>query len=550
MNGDGAEASSAPRAAHTASRGWAAELAVLVLFAVLSAAHVAGRWGGVRPFDLLTGDASVYASVAAGRDHPANYARDELLSDPRNTRLATLHVPLLRGLARLTGDYGTAFVALLLPTAVLQLVGFYVLGRVLFGSRGVALLFALATLPRLNLHVGEYWGFHSEAQPRFVFQALWPFFLAAAAASLERPRRWPWILGLAGPLAFLHPVSAPALGASLWLGFAAAPVAWPSRLRSLALGGAAFALTLAPYVVVYLASVQGGGSAPDVDEILRRMAAANGVMTSVPAAVAAFGSALLGAWPLVLAAAAGAVALVRLEPRPERLRMAALWMAGVVLAGIVLPAALQAHAAAAGRQNLDTQLVRNLRLLVPLLMLLVFWSLARVRDRVGGPVPLLVAVVATGGWWAMNPPRELQDGARCWVSGRVFCPTGKYDDVVEAFAAVRRLVPETGALATPLLEGQLRYATLRSVVYSPKDYEALSHTNHDALRAWAVRHEQMTRLRELRPRARLVALVAFGQEHGADHVLADFQVPAHLLAEVPATALWSNGSYTLLRVPK
>jgi hypothetical protein len=549
MSADGAEASSAPPA--PAARTWlAAELGVVVLFALLSAAHVAGRWGGVRPFDLLTGDASVYASVAAARDHPANYARDELLGDPRNTRLATLHVPILRGLARLTGDYGTAFVALLLPTALLQLVGFYVLGRVLFGWRGLAVSFALATLPRLNLHVGEYWGFHSEAQPRFVFQALWPFFLAAAAASLERPNRWPLILGLSGPLAFLHPVSAPALGASLWLGFAAAPLPWGPRARALVLGGAAFALTLAPYLAVYLGAVQGGAAAPDVDEILRRMAVANGVMTSVPAAVAAFGAALLGAWPLLLAAGAGAVALVRLEPRPERLRMACLWMAGVVVVGVMVPAGLQAWAAAAGRQNLDTQLVRNLRLLVPLLLLLVFWALARWRDRVAGPAPLLAAVLATTGWWAMNPPRELLDGARCWASGRVFCPTGKYDDVAEAFAVVRRLVPEDGALVTPLLEGQLRYATLRSVVYSPKDYEALSHTNHDALRTWAVRHEQMTHLRELRPRARLVALVAFAQEHGADHVLADFQVPEHVLAGVPATALWSNASYTLLRVPR
>ena len=65
---------------------------------------------------------------------------------------------------------------LLLPTILLQLIGFYFLGRVLYRSRLWAFLLAVITAAMVTeVGLGEFWGIWRDVLPRFTFQAFLPF---------------------------------------------------------------------------------------------------------------------------------------------------------------------------------------------------------------------------------------------------------------------------------------------------------------------------------------------------------------------------------------
>src|SRR6266487_2030176 len=88
-----------------------ADGAIVLVFLLLALMHHYGRFGGAYPFATtngfvyLEGDAANIASLAAGWDHPELFRGDELLADQRNFRnYFTLHVPVIRGLTRITGE--------------------------------------------------------------------------------------------------------------------------------------------------------------------------------------------------------------------------------------------------------------------------------------------------------------------------------------------------------------------------------------------------------------------------------------------------------------
>ena len=96
-------------------------------------------------------------------------------------------------------------------TSFLQLLGFYFFGRVLFRSRFWALLLALLTaMPFLDVGVGEIWGIWRDALPRISFQTVLPYLLTLVVLWRSQPRRWPWLMILAGLMVYLHSVSTPA----------------------------------------------------------------------------------------------------------------------------------------------------------------------------------------------------------------------------------------------------------------------------------------------------------------------------------------------------
>jgi hypothetical protein len=197
----------------------------------------------------LDGDAANIATFAAARDHPHLFDGDEVLGIPGLSRwYPTIHVPFVRAFARITGDYGTALQAPLGLHVFLQGVGFYLFGRVLFESRYWAFLLAIVTFMRVDVNLGELWGVYSYPLPRVTFQSLLPFLAAAAYYWRATPRMWPAIMVAAGLLIYIHPVSTPAWGLALWLGFLPfLPARWsPTRssLVMLGLGGVFFLVTL------------------------------------------------------------------------------------------------------------------------------------------------------------------------------------------------------------------------------------------------------------------------------------------------------------------
>ena len=150
--------------------------------------------------------------LAAALDHPENFQRDTMMNDSANFDFyATLQTPLARLLEPLVGDYGVAFMLPQLPLVFIGLLGFYVLGRVLYRDRLVALLLAASCLITIKIKLlSTYWGISSWTTARDWFQAFLPFVLAGAIYYRKRPYMWPLVMVGMGLLIYCHPVSTPA----------------------------------------------------------------------------------------------------------------------------------------------------------------------------------------------------------------------------------------------------------------------------------------------------------------------------------------------------
>lgn len=122
------------------------------------------------------------AGFAAAGDYPDAFRKDALLSNPDNFRFyATIHIPLIRAIAKISGSYATAFSSLIIPTVFLHLSGFYTLGRTVLKSRYWSVLLAASTLVPVNLKIlGLFWGIYPDVLPRIAFQAFLPFLLSLA----------------------------------------------------------------------------------------------------------------------------------------------------------------------------------------------------------------------------------------------------------------------------------------------------------------------------------------------------------------------------------
>ena len=138
---------------------------IVLIFLAFATVYFLGRLQGNYPVVILTGDGGNIASYAAALDHPSWFQNDPALGASNNIGIyATIHIPLIRALKALTGDYGLAYAWLVLPQTFLQLFGFYILGRVLFKKRFWAFLLAFLTAMTVTtIGLGEIWGVWQDA---------------------------------------------------------------------------------------------------------------------------------------------------------------------------------------------------------------------------------------------------------------------------------------------------------------------------------------------------------------------------------------------------
>jgi hypothetical protein len=163
-------------------------------------------------FVNLYSDAANIASFAAANAHPENFLRDPFLSDPVNYNgYFVFHVPLIQGLGNLFNDYSAAFTVLLFPTILLQLFGYYFLGKTLFKNQLLGFLLSLTTLFTVSIPYfsNEFFGLYGDVVPRVLFQAVLPYVLILLISIASKPDRW-WLGSIVFILLFyIHPVSGP-----------------------------------------------------------------------------------------------------------------------------------------------------------------------------------------------------------------------------------------------------------------------------------------------------------------------------------------------------
>lgn len=544
--------------------GWR-DLVVVVLFLLFTLVFFLNHHRGVRPFVALGGDAANLAGFAAALDHPNLFAGDAVLGDPRHFEYYnTVHIPILRALFRLSGDYGTSFMLLLPFHVFAYCLGYYVLGRVLFVRRYWAFLFAVINLGRVDLNFWTWWGLHPYPIPRVSFQVLLPYLLTAALVWRSRPGRWPWLMVGAGLSMYVHPVGAPSWAFALWLSFLLTRDRGKSPRRHLVhvlLLGLVFLLVCSPFLASYVAG-HAHGRSEDVDQedVLAFMQGQFGKeFLDIPNGLRRF----VSRWShferllWLVAAAAPVLLTVRGGPREKGLvRTWVHWGCGVVFVSLVVPFGEQSVCRALGLLPLEIDLVRSTRFLVFFMLTFCFWSFAFMEHRWAGGwtgrVLLRAAgVVVTGVWLCAHPPMEL-DLDECWSRGEILCHPEDWDDKQEALDAIRREVPEGEAVLARDLEFEIRYYALRPVVYGWRDGPFLVYSDPAAALRWKRIRARMTSIDEIADRGeRFRAIAELAGDLDARHVLLRHADRPDVLPP-GAELLWENRASTLvtLRPPR
>jgi O-antigen/teichoic acid export membrane protein len=540
---------------------WLAVLAFLA-FAMV---YFLGRLQGNYPVVILTGDGGNIASYAAALDHPGWFQADPALGDSNNIGIyATIHIPLIRALNHLTGDYGLAYAWLVLPQTFLQLLGFYMLGRVLYKNRFWAFLLAFLTaMTVINIGLGEIWGVWQDALPRVTFQSLLPFLLTLTLTWKNRPGRWPWLMLFAGLLVYVHPISAPAWGLAIWLGlWLLQPKGWSWKRRILImLGlGVLFLVVLVPFAINYL-SYRGRDQAADyntVMAILQTYSPAN--LLNIPTALWNFMQNMTRSL-LLPVALAGFVATWFLKKNDRTLvGVVLLWMAGILITSVFIPFSEQMIEQRLHILPFETELVRCIRYFVPLLLLFWIWPLAEWTPRLANlqvrRAAFALGILLLGFWSATNRPavRDIYQTFICFTKAHLVCTApSPLDELILTLRTQTQ--PGEGVLVfnqnTAYVSQSLsvRYAALRPLVYTLRDSGILGYSNRSALLGWLETTRQMDTLRAMTdPRKRLEGLVALTDSLGASYLVVDFDVAPDMLRYKPVNLVMHNDGYTLLKL--
>jgi hypothetical protein len=515
------------------------------------------------PEVIFSGDAANILGFAAARAFPERFKNDAILGNLNNIGLyVTIHLPVIIWLQKLVGNFGLAFSLLLFPHVFLQLFSYYLFGRLLFHNRYWALLFSVACASPTALDGGEGWGMMGDALPRFTFQVLIPFVLILLLSTWrEKPNRWPWIMVIAGLMAFIHPVSTPAWGFALWLGFwPILPSEWNPRrkIQEMFKLGCIFALALLPYIGIYLTYHQGGMGNSNYDLvhlIIAEYFPSN--IQNIPAAVntlirntAQFGLLWYGLIGFIL------TWLLFPSERP-RLKQMLTWIFGIIIVSILVPLAEIAIENTYGIIPLQTELMRSMRYLVPFLFVFWFYPLAEITRR-AAPVgfrwgAFIVGTVLALSWLMLNPPepfKYIPSVLNCWQTGHFICPCNTQE--ADALTYIREVTPQQSKFTvffTNRWSGiEVRYLGLRPMVYVYKDKGQLLFTNLNSLEQWNTYQNLENDIFKLKDiSAQRKGIVEFARNTGADYILTDFSFPAEAQLQLNVTAVYQNSKYTILK---
>ena len=243
----------------------------------------------------------------------------------------------------------------------------------------------------------------------------------------------------------------------------------------------------------------------------------------------------------------------------DNLAQLVFWMLGLFLVAILLPGFEQGIEKQFRIIPLQTELVRGIRYFVPLLLMLWLLPLAalaeRLKNRWLGRGFMALGLLSAVFWMAVNPLQplnELQNAAACLGQGKLICPLRQ--ELAQTLAAVKTLTPENSTFAIMRQNWsngtEIRYLSLRPLVYAFKDKGFLVYSNHAVLQRW---YDYFLLEREIYRKAtqaddqRRMA-VEFARQTRADYLLTDFPYTPAELSDWHLTLTYQNGNYMVLKL--
>jgi hypothetical protein len=536
------------------------DAASVIAFSALAILFLIVRWNMSYPVILLEGDAGNLASFAAAYDEPELFENDFLLSDLSNIDIyTTVHIPLIRFFHIFTSDYAKAFTLLLPPTVFLQLLGFYLLGRELLQSRYWAILFTVVAALPVNINLGESWGLRWDSLPRTLFQALVPFLLFSLMKWQKAPRRWPLLVLGMGMLVYIHPVSTPAWSAALFLSLIfLLPRSWSTRRKFawMAILLLIWTASILPFVARYL-STRGGSpeNYQAVLDIIEHYFPAN--LLFVPKAIQIFAKKLGLIVPISFAAWILLYFMLRKDSRT--LKLTGCWLAGVLVVSVVFPYVEHLVVRYLRILPFETEFVRGVRYLIPMMSLSLLWVLREAGRRIRlprgesfsgviGGLALALVLVITPAFKA-----EFGRSMRCFLSGSLICNVS--DDYTEIIGYLRETTQPGDSVLTNLsIDAEksfalpIRYDSLRSLAFSFKDRGLLAYTNEEKLLLWERLYSRLSRVHFGRDEvASYQEYSSIADKLGAALILIEYRIPNEVLLGSGDELVFENDSYFLYR---
>jgi hypothetical protein len=533
------------------------------------------------PLILDNGDAGNVASIVTGWLDRTRFVNDPVFANSGASRFyMTLAVPLTMFLTKVTHDVGQAYVLLILPLLWFQSLGFYRLGMTLFADRFWSTLLGMLSVPPVYVFSGELWGMLNVPLTRGLFAAAFPWLLMMLVRWRGTLRESILAMVVCGLSLYLHPVSAPSIALAIWVAmFLSKPVGtgWATHTSRLFVAGMVFILICLPFLITFASGFPSSASIGDNEAsgLAGRLLAENvgpqyyDVRVAIGQLIEGGGSGLSWGWTASVwfAGLIGFLAIDRIWPAyredSKRLRIFCLVL---LIASAGLCSIDQTIAHLAGRRPYQVDLIRNIRYLLPCMMLFAFWLLAAVSRKFFSfplvrPLLLTIGVVITVSWW-IRFPTPLVRAAEAALEG----DAPDHKAIKQNREIIRRLaqLPPSSTIL-PIFPisaegpGQLvglaiRYGAFQPVAYLPKDLNFLAYSGSSQLRGWFDATNQLKAIVGITDVAQAHdALRAFYAEHKVGYVVAYLEGQTETLTKAlpeSGEVIDVVGPWQLLRVKR
>jgi hypothetical protein len=152
----------------------------------------------------------------------------------------------------------------------------------------------------------------------------------------------------------------------------------------------------------------------------------------------------------------------------------------------------------------------------------------------------------------IQPISELQNEAACLAGGKLICPVKQ--ELAQTLVAIKTLTPEKSTFAIMREDWNngtdIRYLSLRPLVYAFKDKGFLTYSNHSALERWyeLFQLEREIYRKSINPDDQRKMAVDFAHETGADYLLTDFPYTQNELSFFHLELTYQNGNFMVLKL--
>lgn len=549
------------------------DIVCVVVFGLYAALSFLGKWEGLTPSPELWSDAATVASFAAANDHPENFVSDTLLGNPKDAAPYKLFpLPLLSVLTKLTGDYSLSLLILLPVSIFLQLLGFYLLGKRLFYNPIFGVVLSILCAVNIQYGAGDYWGFFTDPQPRFMYQAVFPFVILLFFHFFEKPKYWPLVMLAAGVAGYIHFLSSPVLPFILWLGFFISKpegLKFTKKLGFQAINAMVYLLTMIPVMPIFLQNT----AEPEISTINMISQTASTVsntnivferITSV--AVSYFNT--LNIHRILIPFVLGILLVFLINRRQKRnLLVISIWILGILFISLGFPFLFRPFEEFFTLLPITFDLTRELRYTYPLYYIVVLFGMEGIilifKEKVGWKRITVIGLLITGlAIWLVNSEKifnvspyffenPVAKEIKCLKEGRLFCPIPARLNEVEVMVYLRDHTPITNkvmAIPNYRLTEQIRYGGLRTSSLSIGDTARLGFSATDFSNLTSM-YEEYKSMKDPDKGKEFDQFVSFACKLDTDYLLADMTIPLEVIKKNGRINLeMSNDDYNIAKI--